>query len=48
MLEKLIEALDGRAPTDAERAAIYKLLSPEQILVVNGVWISKPARKRRK
>lgn len=47
-LRDLVDKLGDRQPTEAEQAQIYKLMPPEQILIVNGVMISKPARKRRK
>jgi hypothetical protein len=42
-LDELIAAIDDRQPTEAEQAAIYRLMSPESVIVVNGVMIGKPA-----
>lgn len=44
-LQQFIEELADKVPTDADRSAIYKLMPYEQILIVNGVMIRKPARR---
>lgn len=46
-ISQKIAALQGRQPNANDWSAIYRLLEPETVLIVNGVRIAKRARKPR-